>query len=93
MKIQSSFRVRRALKRPKARGKTAPLLQSKVVPRVAPSFRTGRLFHFPGRRARQGGKEGLLMSEKNFTMEKTYNPQTIEKETYEKWETAGAFTP
>ena len=93
MKIQSSFRVRRALKRPKARGKTAPLLQSKVVPRVAPSFRTGRLFHSPGRRARQGGKEGLLMSEKNFTMEKTYNPQAIEKETYEKWETAGAFTP
>ena len=32
------------------------------------------------------------MSE-TFTMEKTYNPQAIEKETYEKWEASGAFTP
>ncbi|MCR4886783.1 MAG: valine--tRNA ligase [Clostridiales bacterium] len=28
-----------------------------------------------------------------FTMEKTYNPQAIEKETYEKWEASGAFAP
>ncbi|MBR2055256.1 MAG: class I tRNA ligase family protein, partial [Clostridia bacterium] len=28
-----------------------------------------------------------------FNMEKTYNPQAIEKETYEKWESSGAFTP
>ena len=33
------------------------------------------------------------MSEKAFTMEKTYNPQAIEAETYEKWESSGAFTP
>ena len=33
------------------------------------------------------------MSEKTFTMEKTYNPQAIEKETYEKWESSGAFAP
>ena len=29
----------------------------------------------------------------NFNMEKTYNPQAIEKETYEKWEESGAFKP
>ena len=28
-----------------------------------------------------------------FTMEKTYNPQAIEKETYEKWAARGAFAP
>ena len=28
-----------------------------------------------------------------FNMEKTYNPQAIEKETYEKWESSGSFTP
>ncbi len=28
-----------------------------------------------------------------FNMEKTYNPQAIEKETYEKWEASGAFAP
>ena len=28
-----------------------------------------------------------------FTMEKTYNPQAIERETYEKWEASGAFAP
>ena len=28
-----------------------------------------------------------------FNMEKTYNPQAIERETYEKWESSGAFTP
>ena len=28
-----------------------------------------------------------------FNMEKTYNPQAIEKETYEKWESSGAFAP
>ncbi len=33
------------------------------------------------------------MSEKIFNMEKTYNPQAIEKETYEQWESSGAFTP
>ena len=33
------------------------------------------------------------MPEKEFTMEKTYNPQAIEKETYERWEKSGAFTP
>lgn len=33
------------------------------------------------------------MSEQNFAMEKTYNPQAIEKETYEKWEASGAFAP
>ena len=27
-----------------------------------------------------------------FNMEKTYNPQAIEKTTYEKWENSGAFT-
>ncbi len=32
------------------------------------------------------------MSEK-ISMEKTYNPQAIEKETYEKWEASGAFAP
>ena len=29
----------------------------------------------------------------NFNMEKTYNPQAIEGETYEKWEKSGAFAP
>ena len=33
------------------------------------------------------------MSEKAFTMEKTYNPQAIESETYRKWEASGAFAP
>ena len=28
-----------------------------------------------------------------FTMEKTYNPQAIEAETYKKWEESGAFAP
>jgi len=28
-----------------------------------------------------------------FTMEKTYNPQAIESETYKKWEESGAFAP
>ena len=31
------------------------------------------------------------MPEQEFTMEKTYNPQAIEKETYERWESSGAF--
>ena len=31
------------------------------------------------------------MPEQEFTMEKTFNPQAIEKETYERWEKSGAF--
>ncbi|MBR1586411.1 MAG: valine--tRNA ligase [Clostridia bacterium] len=33
------------------------------------------------------------MSETTFNMEKTYNPQAIEGETYQKWESSGAFAP
>ncbi len=32
------------------------------------------------------------MSEQPFEMEKTYNPQQIEGETYQRWESSGAFT-
>ena len=31
------------------------------------------------------------MPDTEFTMEKTFNPQAIEKETYERWEKSGAF--
>ena len=31
------------------------------------------------------------MSNENFTMEKTYNPQAIEAVTYKRWEESGAF--
>ena len=33
------------------------------------------------------------MTQPEFHMEKTYNPQAIEQETYQNWERAGAFTP
>ena len=32
------------------------------------------------------------MSDTSFEMEKTYNPQSIEAETYQRWESSGAFT-
>ena len=32
------------------------------------------------------------MAETSFEMEKTYNPQSIEAETYQRWESSGAFT-
>ncbi len=52
--------------------------RSKVVPRVAPSFRTG---HF---------LEGD-MPENAFTMKKSYAPSEIEGKIYEGWEKTGAF--